>query len=352
MKNLIHCPAFGAIILAIVTATGARAQQVTHIPTTDRALAGTPVTQFSIGSEDGEDWELLSRVSDVAFDANDNLVVLDAGNNRVLVFDPNGKFLRKIGKKGGGPGELLSPVGLAITKEGFIAVTDLGRPGVSLFKANGTFVRNLMLGDTLGFPAPLNGTVAHPSGGVAVRANPIRVNNVRMGAGSAAPPTPAGLTAPRTSPILWLTSTGQTRTLYSVPLPAITPKVSDTGGRNRQVTFRVSQPGFAPPLLWSVLPNGSVAFADEAGYKVKVVSNGKVQRIIQRDYPVRKVTEHDKTKAREQRRKNMKSGVGMVRMTADVGGSGGGRTSVSSGGNGPGLPDAEIAEMLREMTFL
>src|SRR4051812_2381355 len=108
-----------SLVALLVLASAAHAQQ-------DRVLAGAPANQFSIGAEDGEDWELLSRVSGVAFDSNDNLYVLDAGNSRVLVFDARGKFVRKFGKKGGGPGELMTPVGLVLTKDGYVAVTDLG----------------------------------------------------------------------------------------------------------------------------------------------------------------------------------------------------------------------------------
>src|SRR5688500_18644888 len=160
------------LLISLLLASPAAAQQVTRLPAQDKPLAGKPVTQFSIGAEDGEDWELLSRVSQVAFDREENLYVLDGGNHRVLVFNPQGKFIRKFGKKGGGPGELLSPVGIALTIAGEVAVTDLGRPAVSLFKKDGSFIRNLQLGDDFGFPVPVQGTYAHPSGGVVVRTMP------------------------------------------------------------------------------------------------------------------------------------------------------------------------------------
>src|SRR5574339_506103 len=99
------------ILITALIATPAAAQQVTRLPAQDKVLPGKPVMQFSIGAEDGEDWELLSRVSQVAFDKQENLYVLDGGNHRVLVFNPQGKLVRKIGKQGGGPGELMTPVG-------------------------------------------------------------------------------------------------------------------------------------------------------------------------------------------------------------------------------------------------
>ena len=333
-----------------IAVTPTFSQQVTRLPTTDKALPGAPTAQFSIGAEDGEDWELLSRVSGVAFDARDNLYVLDAGNNRVLVFDPRGKFVRKIGKKGGGPGELLVPVGLAFTRDGYIAVTDIGRPGVSLFKPDGSFVKNLMLGDSAGMPTPQGGVMAHPTAGVVVRANPMFGARIRAGELSQL----GGPTGPRRSPITWFNATAEPRKLFAVELPSLTPKVENSGGGSgqRQVMVRVSQPAFTPLVLWGVLTNGSVAVADEATYRIKIANAGKITRIIERPFPARKATERDKDKARELRRKNMKTGTGMI-MATRTDGPGGSQSHISTGGAGsPRISDAEIEQQIREMTFL
>ncbi len=316
------------------------------MPATDRILAGTPTSQFAIGAEDGEDWELLSRVSGVAFDANENLYVLDAGNNRVLVFDANGKFLRKIGKKGGGPGELLSPVGLAFTHDGYVAVTDLGRPGISLFRPDGSFVKNLMMGDSLGFPALQGGTLAHPKAGVVVRSTAIL-----FGAGgpprNGAPPA-----LPRTSPVTWLSAHAAPTRLYSIPLPAVNRRVSNSGtASNQRVSVRVATPAFQPPSLWTVLSDGSVAVATDANYRVNIAANGKVRRVIERPITARKVTEHDKDRARDLRRKQMKSGAGAITVRVENG-PGGAQRSMSAGAGGPRPSDADIEQTLREMTFL
>ena len=78
------------LLLSLLIAAPASAQQVVKLPAQDKPLTGKPAVQFSIGAEDGEDWELLSRVTQVAFDREENLYVLDGGNNRVLVFNPQG----------------------------------------------------------------------------------------------------------------------------------------------------------------------------------------------------------------------------------------------------------------------
>lgn len=341
MKNIL------AITLLLTFSAQAAAQQATRLPTADKALAGAPTQQFAIGAEDGEDWELLSRVSGVAFDAADNLYVLDAGNHRVLVFNANGKFVRKIGKKGGGPGELLSPIGLALTKDGHVAVTDLGRSGVSLFKPDGSFVKNVMLGEDVGLPAIQGGTMAHPTRGIVVRGSGARM----FRGGNGGPPSP-GPSGPRQAPIVWYDAAGKATTLHNITLPSITPKVTNEGGSGGRQNFsvRMSPPAFLPPVLWTMLPNGTVAVADETNYRVKLVRNGKTVGAIERPFAPRAVTERDKEKARQLRRTAMKTGAGMVVAMRNEG-PGGGSSSISTGGPAR-VPDSEIEEQIREMTFL
>lgn len=333
---------------SLLAAASASAQQISHVPAKDKVIAGSLATEFAIGAEDGEDWELLSRVMGAAFDAKDNLYVLDAGNHRVLVFDARGRFVRSIGKKGGGPGELLSPVGVAVTRDGYVAVTDLGRPGVSLFKPDGSFAKNLVLGDSLGVPNPQNSAQAHPAGGIVVRSNPLI-----MRARAAAEGELRGPTGPRLSPITWLKADGKSVRLAAFELPSLTPKVNEGGSANRRsVSVRISQPAFAPPTLWGVLPGGTVALADEAAYRIRLVKNGKVERVIERAIAVRKATEPDKQRARQLRKQAMKTGTGMV-IAMRTDGPGGASSSISTGSSGgPRISDAEIEEQLREMTFM
>jgi hypothetical protein len=333
------------LLLTALFASPTAAQQVTRLPAQDKVLAGKPVAQFSIGAEDGEDWELLSRVSQVAFDKEENLYVLDGGNNRVLVFNPQGKFVRKFGKKGGGPGELMSPVGIAVTTAGEVAVTDLGRPAVSLFKKDGTFIKNITLGENFGFPVP-QGTYAHPSGGVVLRTMPPRM----MRGGS-----PEGISREtmtnRKSPVTWFTTDSKARNMFDIPQPDITPKVNDSGAGTgqRQVAVRYMLPAFTPSTMWGVLPNGAVAVNNDIGYKLQIARNGKVERVLERPFSARKVTEADKNKEKARRREQMSTGRGnMVFSTSERRGAGTARNNTSVGGS---VPKEEIENMLKDLTF-
>ena len=333
------------LLAALALVPAAEAQQVTKLTGQDKALAGKPTVQFSIGSEDGEDWELLSRVSQVAFDKEENLYVLDGGNNRVLIFNPQGKFVRKFGKKGGGPGELMTPVGLAITAAGEVAVTDLGRPAVSLFKKDGTFIKNISLAEDYGFPAMQQGTYAHPTNGVVLRTMPAMM---RRG-------SPEQISSQtqrnRKSPLTWFTTDAKATKIFDIPQPDVTPKVQDNGGGsgNRQVMVRIQIPAFTPQTAWGILPNGSAVVSNDLNYKLEVARNGKVERIIERPFTARKVTEADKAKEKQRRREQMtRGGGGMVFASNERRGSGPTQRSMSVGG---AMPKEEIERSLNDLTF-
>lgn len=353
-------------LLLVVLPAAAAAQQRVALPAQDKPLNEKPQQIFQVGAEDGEDWELLSGVRNVAFDAQDNLYVLDANNHRVLVFDPNGKFLRKIGKKGEGPGELIAPIAMTIASDGNIVINDLGRQAYSIFRTNGTFVRNVKFdqGGEGGRSGPGEATsFVIRGGGQGLEAMPnggLLLSSTESGAPRIdrdARPGPGGQIAigggpggPRKTKIehFDLTS-GATKTLYSFEQAPITPKVEDSGSGSgeRRVSVMVQIPAFTPQTNFGALPNGHVAVSHEADYRVRIVDDaGKPVRTIERPIAPKKVTEADKKIAIERRRENMRSGTGMMAIRTDNG-----RTSFSTNpGREANLPSVD--EMLRNATFL
>lgn len=78
----------------------------------------------------------------------DGLVyVTDAGNGRVSVFTTAGMFVRSIGTRGAGPGQLDDAIGIAVRQDGTIAVADPNNARVQLFSADGKFLASLPIPD-------------------------------------------------------------------------------------------------------------------------------------------------------------------------------------------------------------
>ena len=354
-------------LLLVALPVAANAQQKITLPTQDKPLAEKPATVFQIGAEDGEDWELLSGVRSVAFDAQDNLYVLDANNHRVLVFNPAGKFVRKIGKKGEGPGELIAPISMAVSSDGNVVINDMGRQAYSIFKPDGTFVRNAKFdeggegGGRAGGPGVAAFSIrggggsmdAFSTGGLLIQNTESGIRGLdreRLQAGAGGQLAIGGPTGPRKTKIDHFDlGSGRLKTLYTFEQPSITPKVDDAGSGSgeRRVSVMVQIPAFTPATTFGALPAGQVAISHEADYRVRIIdSNGKALRTIERPITPKKVTEADKKIAIERRRENMRSGAGMMAVRSDNG-----RTTFSTNpGRDVNMPS--IDEMLRSATFL
>lgn len=332
---MIHIPRSCAapLLAAALLSTAAQAQdRVVRLPERDRPLAGTPAQVFAIGRADGAAHETFGQVAGVAFDADDNLYVLDRQATRVMVYDRTGRFVRQIGSQGEGPGELMAPLQLAVGGDGTVIVSDLGRRGYTLFRTDGTFLRNVVMEGWM--PALSGGIAWHPRGGVVATYR--QGFEQRQGSGT------------RTENVLPLLyqplAGGEATRLYNIPQAIRVEQRSDAPG---QVNVRVSPPpAFSPPVLFGIIPTGQMALSFTPGYTVRILdATGQTVRYLQRPMRPRLTTEADRERAREQRREMIATGRGAIRV--QLGGPGGG------GGRAPrGEPSPQQLErIMGEMTF-
>jgi hypothetical protein len=105
----------------------------------DRAAPFTFDEQFRLGGSETRPEESFYRVhpSTVGVDAAGNLHILDAANHKVVTFDGDGRFLRSVGRQGGGPGELRMPAALTVLSDGSIGVVDFAHRGLVRYGARG-----------------------------------------------------------------------------------------------------------------------------------------------------------------------------------------------------------------------
>lgn len=89
----------------------------------DRQIAWSFEPVLSLGGAD-EGPESFYQLYDyaVATDAAGNLYVLDMGNHRIVVFDPQGHHLRSMGRQGSGPGEFEWASGFSVTPGGLASL--------------------------------------------------------------------------------------------------------------------------------------------------------------------------------------------------------------------------------------
>ena len=81
----------------------------------------------------------LSAPASVVMLENGAIYVADTGNDRILVFHPNGTLRFQFGGSGTGDGQLSAPAGVHVGRDGTIYVADTGNDRVQVFHPNGTF---------------------------------------------------------------------------------------------------------------------------------------------------------------------------------------------------------------------
>lgn len=104
----------------------------------------------------------FGRVTDAELLPDGSLAVLDEASAEVRVFSPEGAFVRRIGRKGEGPGELSGggTLGLLTLSSGRIALPDIVNQTILVFDTAGTYIRGLhwdLTGETIPEWRPMAG---------------------------------------------------------------------------------------------------------------------------------------------------------------------------------------------------
>ncbi len=111
----------------------------------------TVLLQIGVTGEKGTDATHLNLPSGIAILHSGNMIVTDGyGNNRVVMYDRNGKFIKQVGRgaggpddKGTGPGEWNLPHKLAVDAEEKLYIIDREGHRIEVFDRNLTYLREL-----------------------------------------------------------------------------------------------------------------------------------------------------------------------------------------------------------------
>ena len=77
----------------------------------------------------------------MAIDKEGNFYLTDTGNNRVIKFDKNFKFLSQFGNEGSGPGQFDHPHGIGVDSDGNIFINELNNARIQKFTNDGKFIK-------------------------------------------------------------------------------------------------------------------------------------------------------------------------------------------------------------------
>ena len=257
-RRTVRIAAVGCLALP----AGLNAQEIINLPAEDRWLEPQFEQLYRVGSLSGEDWEQFGNIGKVAFDGAGQLYVLDSQARRIFVVGQGGELRRTLGGPGEGPGEFLDPHGLAVMRDGRMAIADMGHHAYHLFSADGAFDRRVrMSGSMILF---LWDYLPDPGGEAVISAVGYRPWAISVLSG-------ADLPSHSSRPVERQMLSGEVVTTDTVAEGWLPPG-EDLSGRV-----------FSPGMLLGVLPDGSVAFSDSSAYAIKLARPGAgVWRILRR----------------------------------------------------------------------
>jgi len=83
--------------------------------------------------------------SDVSVSGSGQIYIVDGVNNKIKIFNKNGKYLHSFGTEGSGEGEFRFPLGIDLDSSGNIYVADTGNHRIQIFNPEGIYRAQIKL---------------------------------------------------------------------------------------------------------------------------------------------------------------------------------------------------------------
>ncbi len=249
----------------------------------DRPLRGDFPEVYRVGGLAAPEWAQFTDPSAMGFDASGNLYVLDPDAARVVVIDRDGNLVMTVGRKGEGPGEFDDAHHMVVWRDGRFAVVDTGHRAYQVFAPDGElerFVRMSSAMDESGSAEVRRTVRADPAGG-AVIAEGVGMSALLV----------AGIAHLRgQEPV---ETGGKAGKLDRLDLRGDVA-VAEFIAQARRIPpggLEDARPHFAPPVIWDVLPDGTIGYADSTAYAINLIGpDGRSKGMLERPLQPEKVT--------------------------------------------------------------
>jgi hypothetical protein len=272
-----HVPAAAAQIRSTERAdTVARSAQAPAHPG-----VATLVEEMSIGVADGAEEYTLGNVADVTLGRDGSIYIFDGQVPVVRQYDAAGRFIRRVGRSGSGPGEYRSVSGIATTPDGRLLVWDTGNWRVNVYAANGDFVTQWLTPSGMGSGGTAQYTRAlfvDTSGTVIMRKIIFDLRNMEN------------------RPTLWLRFRSEGTPLDTIHEPPA-PVLASMTARADRVSATAAVP-FAPQRLVSMSPGGYLIAAYPTRYAFEIHEPGRPIVSVRRDVKAEPVTRAERADGR------------------------------------------------------
>jgi len=212
--------------------------------------------ELSIGEIEGREEYMFSQIIDADVDEEENIYILDFKESHIRVFNKSGEYLRTIGRRGQGPGEIQRAINICITPANEILINDRGARYFHFFTLGGEYKRSIY-----------QGRLSHPrvdsQNNIVARSNIIDAAGVHF--------------------VLkkFDSELNELYTIFSYEYD-ITP-----------YNYNV----YPPQCFWEVRSDDSIVWGYADKYELEILDrNGQVIRKITKDYEPVEITEEEKQK--------------------------------------------------------
>ena len=108
-----------ALALAVMTSGCGAA-----VDTVESAAEWTVADAVWIGAVDGDGPDVFGSITALAADAEGRIHLFDGQSYELRTFGPDGSFISRFGRRGGGPGEFQHVIGISLAPDGTLWVID------------------------------------------------------------------------------------------------------------------------------------------------------------------------------------------------------------------------------------
>ena len=211
--------------------------------------------ELSIGEAEGKDEYMFSRLWYLAVDDEENIYAMDQGETHVKVYTKNGIFLRAIGEKGEGPGELLNPNRIFITNDNRLIIEDYIR-NLTYYSLDGKYTKAQSTANIFPIRVLVN-SLGHI----------LAVTNINE-------PEKYGKEIK-----LYDANLNYLKTIISIPKPMPNPQILKP---------------FQPEIKWALSKENNLIISYKEGYELEVFNvQGELIKKIIKDYEPVRITEED-----------------------------------------------------------
>ncbi len=226
---------------------------------------------LALGEKERNEKNMFYLLTDMDADSSGNIYVLDSEDVNIKVYDPKGRFLKIISRKGKGPGELSNPVDIYVDDKDILYVCDSGNNRISIFNGQGDFISSINFKEYS--PGKIIGI--NPEGGIILRVDKTSLES--------------SMSFITRSYFINMYSDrfDFKKNLYSASVPIM------QHFRKGEKGIALSIP-YQKELCWTLDLSGNVYIGESQTYEIQVFSPlGKQIRRIEKEYEQSKVSKPD-----------------------------------------------------------